>query len=242
MTAALSEFETASATLPDGPKVIVTLNCCGGSQGLSDVIASANAGGIAIFNTGHADWAHYPEVVAHMKALAANTGGVLVKVPTGAPVQEALPTMSSWLKDGYRVSIPDSEISDCKRHRLAVAVGGESTSVVFSRCDTTPEPFRFRDRLDAAVATRVRSNPVTITGINTRAPIRAFGGEYSIGCNTTFTQLAGRSSRESVCVRHTTAASGGLEVGMLRDRRRAYWSGPLQHRVAMRSTRSVGSK
>ncbi len=217
LIAALSQFETASATLPDGPKVIVTLDCCSGRNiSLSDVIASANAGGIAIFNTGHAEWARYPDLVAHMKALASNTGGVQVKLPTGAPPRDALATMSSWLKDGYRVSIPDSAIGDCDRHRLAVTVGGESTSVLFSRCDTTPEPFRFRDRLDAAVAKRVRSNPVTITGIDTAVPIRVSGGEYSIGCNATFTSAPGRIlPGESVCVRHVTASSGGLEVETL---------------------------
>ncbi len=210
LIAALSQFEEASATLPDGPKAIVTLDCCGGRrQSLSQVIASANAGGVAIFDTGGAGWARYTQ----MKALAAKTGGVQVKLPTGAPPQDALPTMSSWLKDGYRVSMPDSTISDCDRHRLAVTVGGESTNVTFSRCDTTPEPFRFRDRLDAPVARRVRSNPVTITGIDTAVPIRVSGGEYSIGCNTTFTSEPGRIlPGESVCVRHTTAASGGLEV------------------------------
>ena len=216
LIAALSEFEAASATLPDGPKVIVTLDCCVGSTRLSDLVASANAGGIAIFNTGPAEWAPYREVVAYTKALAANTGGIRVKLPAGALPQDALPTMSSWLNHGYRVSIPDSAIGDCNRHKLAVTVGGESTGVVFSRCDTTPEPFGFTDRLDAAVAKRVRSNSVTITGIDTAAPIRVIGGEYSIGCNTTFTSEPGSIlPGESVCVRHTTAASGGLEVGTL---------------------------
>ena len=215
LIAALSQFEAASATLPDGPKVIVTLQCCVGDS-LSDLVAGANAGGIAIFNTAHAKWAGNREGAANSKALAANTGGIRVKLPTGALPQDALPTMSSWLKHGYRVSIPDSAISDCNRHRLAVTVGGESTSVDFSRCDTTPEPFTFTDRLNAAVAKRVRSNSVTITGIDIAAPIRVFGGEYSIGCNTTFTSESGWIlPGESVCVRHTTAASGGLEVGTL---------------------------
>ncbi len=69
------------------------------------------------------------------------------------------PTMASWLKDGYRVSIPHDAISDCNWHRLAVTVRGESTSVTFSRCDTIPEQFRFRNRLDvpAGKACQVKS-------------------------------------------------------------------------------------
>jgi hypothetical protein len=217
LMAALSEFETGSATLPDGPKAIVTLDCCGGRGiSLSDVIATANTGGIALFDMTYAGWARYRDLIASMKALARYTGGVHVELADDAPPRDALRTMSSWLNHGYRVSIPESAISDCDWHRLAVTVGGESTAVTFSRCDSTPEPFTFTDRLDAPVAKRIRSNPVTITGIDTAVPIRVYGGEYSIGCNTTFTSESGRIlPGESVCVRHTTAASGGLEVSTL---------------------------
>lgn len=210
LNAALSQFEAAAGTLPDGPKVIVTLDR--GGVRLSDVVARANAGGIAIFNT-TADGARYLTTVAQTKALAANTGGIRVNLPTGALPRDALPTMASWLRHGYRISIPASAISDCNQHKLAVTVGGELARVFFSRCDTTPEPFKFTYRQDAPVAKRIRSNSVTITGIDTAAPIRVYGGQYSIGCNTTFTTESGWIlPGESVCVRHTTAASGGLEV------------------------------
>ena len=231
LIAALSQFEAASGTLPDGPKVIVTLDRGGGRISLSDVVASANAGGIAIFNT-TADGARYLATVAQTKALAANTGGIRVKLPTGALPRDALPTMASWLRHGYRISIPDSAISDCNRHKLAVTVGGESTSVFFSRCDTTPEPFTFTDRLDAPVAKRVRSNSVTITGIDTAAPIRVYGGEYSIGCNTTFHERVWTDSsrRVSLCPAYHRCErrTRGLYAP---DRRRGIGLVRLQHRV-----------
>ena len=136
---AVSQFETVSATLPEGPKAIVTVECCADSRNLSDVIAGANAGDAAIFDIGRPLWTRYLSVMPAMKGLAANTGGIQVKLSNVAPSEDALPTMASWLKDGYRVSIPHDAIDDCDRHKLAVTVRGESTSVAFSRCDTTPE-------------------------------------------------------------------------------------------------------
>ncbi len=198
---AVSQFETVSATLPEGPKAIVTVECCADSRNLSDVIAGANAGDAAIFDIGRPLWTRYLSVMPAMKALAANTGGIQVKLSNVAPSQDALPTMASWLKDGYRVSIPHDAIDDCDRHKLAVTVRGESTSVTFSRCDTTPEPFRFRHRTDVPVGKRVRSNTVTIAGIDTAVPIRVFGGEYSIGCETGFTSEPGRIASGRVGLR-----------------------------------------
>jgi hypothetical protein len=208
---ALSQYEAASATLPEGPKAIVTVDCCGGRrQSLSDLIARANAGSTAIFDIGRSGWNSFLTLMPALKALATTTGGIQVRVANNIAPQDALPTMGSWLKDGYRVSIPAEAIEDCDRHRLAVTVRGESTSLIFSRCDTTPEDFRFRFRDDLPVATRVRSNTVTITGIDSAVPIRVYGGEYSIGCATGFTSEPGRiAPGETVCVRHVTAASGG---------------------------------
>ena len=205
---ALAQFETASASLPAGPKVIATVACCGGWTSLSEIVARANTGGISLFNIGRVGWRR--TLAAEMKALSANTGGVQVKLSGEAPSEDALPTMGFWLKDGYRVSIPSGAISDCGFHWLAVTVRGESASARFSRCDTTPADFRFRTRTDLPVATRVRSNAVTVADIDSAVPIRVFGGEYSIGCATGFTSEPGRiRPGESVCVRHVTASGGG---------------------------------
>ena len=58
LLAGLTEFATASATLPEGPKAIVTVGCCGGLPSLSEVIAAANAGSIPIFNAGILNGTH----------------------------------------------------------------------------------------------------------------------------------------------------------------------------------------
>lgn len=203
----MSQFEMASATLPEGPKAIVTTACCGGPRfSLSEVVARANAGGVSIFNMYNTGLATYPDVDAEQKALARSTGGIHVRG------RNAIASMGSWLRDGYRVTIPHAAIGDCGWHKLGITVGGESRSASFSRCDSTPEPFVLRDIYDADVSKRVRAR-VVITGIETPAQVRVSGGQYSVGCTTTYTTEPGRvRPGQAICVRHITAASGGQEV------------------------------
>jgi uncharacterized delta-60 repeat protein len=98
------------------------------------------------------------------------------------------------------------------------------TVTIVSDDDTTPNAFFFVDLSGAARSTVMTSNAVTITGINTPAPISVTGGTYSIGCNGTFTATAGTiSNGQAVCVRHTSSASFGtatsttLTVGGVSD-------------------------
>jgi hypothetical protein len=58
------------------------------------------------------------------------------------------------------------------------------------------------------VSTLVVSNAVTVTGIDHPATLQVSGGEYSIGCMATFTNLAGMiGNNQSICVRHTSSTS-----------------------------------
>lgn len=96
-----------------------------------------------------------------------------------------------------------------------LTIGGVSDtfSVTTVPADTTPDPFAFVDRVDVQEGTVITSAPVTITGINTPAPISVLGGTYSIGCGATFTGVAGSiSNGASVCVRHTSAISQTTET------------------------------
>lgn len=86
--------------------------------------------------------------------------------------------------------------------------------------DTTPNAFSFINQTNVAVSTVVTSAAVTITGIDAAAAISVTGGTYSIGCGATFTNAPGTiSNNQSVCVRHTSAATAstatntGLTVG-----------------------------
>mgnify|MGYP000562442893 CR=1 FL=1 len=79
--------------------------------------------------------------------------------------------------------------------------------------DTTPNAFTFAPLLGALLSTAVQSGAITPIGFNAAAPISVSGGSYSIGCNGVFTTTAGTLQPvQSVCVRHTSAASGASTV------------------------------
>lgn len=75
--------------------------------------------------------------------------------------------------------------------------------------DSTPDAFRFVDVTRVARGSVQTSNTITVSGIDTAAQISVTGGEYSIGCDANgFSAAAGTiSNGQSVCVRHTAAAS-----------------------------------
>ena len=78
---------------------------------------------------------------------------------------------------------------------------------------STPAAFTFTDVAKVAVGTLQISNAVTITGINTAVPVSVAGGEYSIGCGAVFTTEAGTiSNNQTVCVRHTSAATNAAST------------------------------
>jgi len=74
--------------------------------------------------------------------------------------------------------------------------------------DSEPDAFTFNNLTDVALDTIQTSNAVIITGINTAAPISVLNGEYSVGCDATFVATSGViNNGDSVCVRHTSAAT-----------------------------------
>jgi hypothetical protein len=94
------------------------------------------------------------------------------------------------------------------------------TSTTGAPPDTTPDAFSFTAATNVALSTQVQSNTVTIAGITDAAPVSVTGGEYSIGCTSSFTSAAGTiNDGETVCVRHTssadfsTATTTTLDVG-----------------------------
>lgn len=74
--------------------------------------------------------------------------------------------------------------------------------------DVTPNAFTFTAVTDVKRSSTQTSGSVAITGINQATPVAIFNGTYSVGCNGTFTALAGSiSNGQTICVRHT-ASSG----------------------------------
>jgi hypothetical protein len=75
-------------------------------------------------------------------------------------------------------------------------------------CDTTPTHQRFQRPEQCAVDSVRTSNTITVSGINGPTPVSIAGGEYSIGCTGTFTNLAGTvNNNQTICLRQTAAAT-----------------------------------
>lgn len=92
----------------------------------------------------------------------------------------------------------------------ALVFGGGDGGNTGGNDDTTPDAFTFIDVNDVEPTTEQTSNAITVAGIDAAAQITVTGGEYSIGCSTTFTSAAGTiNNGESVCVQHTASADFG---------------------------------
>ena len=91
--------------------------------------------------------------------------------------------------------------------------GGANASCAAQLTDTAPDAFSFAPQTNVVLNTVLTSNAVTITGINTAAPISVTGGSYSIGCTAIFTSAVGTiGNNQTVCVRHTTSAVNNTSV------------------------------
>ncbi len=73
--------------------------------------------------------------------------------------------------------------------------------------DTTPDAFNFTAVSNAALSTPFTSNTITVSGINTAAPISVTGGQYSIGGGA-FTSAAGSVTNGQIVVVRLTSSAG----------------------------------
>ena len=133
---------------------------------------------------------------------------------------------------------PNSRV--CVRHTSPVT-GGTATNTVLTvggvsdtftsttvPGDAAPSPFSFTDQTGVDLAATITSVAVTISGIDIASPVVVTGGQYSIGCTSTFVSAPGSiSNGETVCVRHqssfdsestvTTTLTIGAESGTFRS-------------------------
>lgn len=86
--------------------------------------------------------------------------------------------------------------------------GSVQVTQAAAAADAVPDPFFFTSIIGAPTSTMVQSSPIVVSGLNSPAAISVAGGEYSLGCSGTYGATAATvSNGQSVCVRHTTAAS-----------------------------------
>jgi hypothetical protein len=83
--------------------------------------------------------------------------------------------------------------------------GGNDTPLLVA-ADKTPDAFSFTPQSGVALSTPVTSDPITVAGISSAAPVTITGGTYSIDGGT-FTSAAGTvTNGQAVSVRHTSSA------------------------------------
>ncbi len=91
-------------------------------------------------------------------------------------------------------------------------VSGTFTSTTLPG-DAVPVDFSFIPQTGVDLFATVTSAPVTITGINIASPISVTGGEYSIGCTSTFTSTSANiSNGQTVCLRQTSSFDSNTSV------------------------------
>ncbi len=88
-------------------------------------------------------------------------------------------------------------------------INGISASYVSTTSpDRVPDDFSFTSVTDVAVSSQQTSNSITVAGLGVEVEISVSGGEYSIGCSTTFSSASAMiSNQQTVCVRHTSSSS-----------------------------------
>lgn len=104
--------------------------------------------------------------------------------------------------------------TDSTTSTATLTVGGVQGSFAVTTGDTTPELFNFVDQADVPLSATTTSAPVTITGITARASISIQAGEYSVGCDGSWTSAAGGliANGESLCVRHVSSVRRGTDI------------------------------
>jgi VWFA-related protein len=208
---AIAHFGAPPLPLPDGPKAVIVVSDGGENSSnvsQSTVIDNANNGSIPLFTIGVGNF-QAGSATQLLTSLATETGGDFLPAPDDQAIADAYVTIQELLTNEYLLTFPSS-ISDCDPHTLEVAVTGQATpaSVTFTRCDITPEAFSFSNSTGVDPSAVVTSNAVTVSGIDGPAQVSVVGGEYSIGCGTTFTSAGGSiSNGQTICVRHTASAA-----------------------------------
>jgi beta-lactam-binding protein with PASTA domain len=97
-------------------------------------------------------------------------------------------SVTGTIANNNRVKVRQTSATDPGVTTVAVleipGIPGPGTfRVTTLETDTTPDPFTFTSISGADPYTIYESNPVTVTGINSPAPITITGGEYSVSTN-----------------------------------------------------------
>jgi len=228
-------FTSAASNIPEGSTVCVR-HTSAATPG-TDTVTTLNVGGVtAAFTSSTIPADTDPDPFAFTDVTDVDLSTAVVSAPvtigginTAAPVSVAGGEYSLGCS-GTFTAAPGSVVagqSVCVRHTSAATpLTPTSTTLtvgtvadVFTSTtaapppDTTPDAFLFPDLVDVPLSTTVTSAAVTITGIDSPAPVSVAGGTWSAGCTGTFTAAPGTiANGEDICVRHTSSATNATAV------------------------------
>ena len=128
----------------------------------------------------------------------------------------AFQTAAATVTNGTKVCVRNTaSATPATSTTTTLTIGGTNAAFTTTTvaADTAPDAFAFTDQTGVTAGTAVTSNAITVAGINTAANISVTGGDYSIGCNGTFTSTAGTiQSGQTVCVRNTASTAASTAV------------------------------
>jgi uncharacterized delta-60 repeat protein len=229
---ATGRFVTTPGVIQDGQSVTVRHFAlpAGGSQtntrltigGVSDTFTSTTAAGtVEAFDLGSRTnvplWTFQTSSTITVRGIGAAAGPFAISVTGGEGVGYSVGCTGNFTS--FPSTVPNNA-TVCVRHVSSTAgnTAVESTLVIGGTAgtftsttvnvDSTPDPFVFPPLVDAPIASVVQSAAITITGIGpgVQALVRISDGEYSIGCNGTFTVGLGNiTNGQTICVRHQSA-------------------------------------
>jgi uncharacterized delta-60 repeat protein len=142
-------------------------------------------------------------------------GPATVNVVDGAYSIGCGPTPSSGpVSNGDTICVALlSAATDNTTRSTTMTIGGVSAVFTVTTGDTVPAPFSFATQTSVPLSDIRASEAITVTGITAPSAVSVAEGEYSAGCNGSWTNLAGLlQPGQSICVRHVSAGRRDLTV------------------------------
>ena len=199
----------ASATLSTTTQAVLTVGGVAGALSITTVSpdATPDAFSFTTVTTGSLNTA----ITSNLVTVSGINTAAPISITNGqySIAGGAFTSAAGTVSNGQTVTVRATSAASINiTTQAALTIGGVAGtfSLTTALPDTIPDAFSFNAVITASLNTTVTSNLVTISGINTAAPISITNGQYSIAGGA-FTSAAGTvSSGQTVTVKSTSAA------------------------------------
>lgn len=126
-------------------------------------------------------------------------------------------TSSGTITNGQTIAVRGvASSANSTESIVALTIGGVtgnfSVTTEAAAVDTTPNSFSFTPATNVALSTTSTSSAVTITGINTAAPVSISNGEYSIDGGAWASSTGSITTGQTIAVRRMSSSSNSTAV------------------------------